>query len=65
MPIHLNLVKHQIQSKKLSIDAVADHANVDRNTARATLNGEIKPTPEILTALEKAATQLPDRSERP
>lgn len=45
MPIHLNLVKHQIQSKKLSIDAVADHANIDRSAARATLNGEIKPTP--------------------
>lgn len=45
MPIRLNLVKHQIQSKKLAGDAVADHANVDRNTARATLNGEIKPTP--------------------
>lgn len=65
MPIHLNLVKHQIQSKKLSIDAVADHANIDRNTARAALSGETEPSLEILTALEKAATQLPDRSERP
>ena len=36
--------------------------NIDRNTARLILSGETSPTLEILTALEKAATQPPDRS---
>ncbi len=40
MATHLNLLKHQIASKKLTIDAVADKANIDRNTARSILSGE-------------------------